>query len=72
MCVKSKFICLKYKSNEEQWLIQTEIILRAIWNAAINADNCGFSQQPVARLCSICAILMSKQLITRGGSSTEI
>lgn len=41
-----------------------------MWNAATNADNCGFSQQPAARLSSICAILISKQLMTRGGSST--
>lgn len=50
---------------------QTETILRAMWNAATNADNCGFSQHPAARPCSICAILINKQLMTRGGSSTE-
>lgn len=51
-------------------LNQTDTIFRAIWNAATNADNWGFSQQPAARLCSILAILINRQHITRGGSST--
>lgn len=53
-------------------MVQTETIFRAMWKAATNDDNCGFSMHPAARACSICAILINKQLMTRGGSSTEM
>lgn len=43
----------------------------AIWNADTKAATCGFSQHPPARRCSMSANFISKQLITRGGSSTE-
>lgn len=49
---------------------QTETMLLAMKNAETNAETWGFSQQPAAKRCSIFAILMSKQLMTRGGSST--